>query len=99
MTVHVAALTVDLHLPGTASLKDKRAVVRPILDGCRHRYPVAAAEVGHQDRWQRAVLAMAAVSSSARQVEEILDAVERFVWSFPEVEVTGTQRDWMETGL
>jgi uncharacterized protein YlxP (DUF503 family) len=95
--VHVAALTVELLLPGSHSLKDKRATVRPILDGCRHRFGVAAAEVEWQDLWQRSALGMVSVSSSASQVASVLDAVERFVWSFPEVEVTACRRDWMET--
>ena len=86
----------DLHLPDCHSLKDKRAVIRPILDGARHRYQVAAAEVGHQDKWQRAELGMATVASSARHAGEVLDAVERFVWSFPEVEVIESERDHAE---
>ena len=94
--MHVASLTVELHLPGTHSLKEKRAVVTPILEGCRRRFHVAAAEVDHQDLWQRATLGMATVSSSVTKGKEVLDAVERFVWSFPEVEVTASQRDWLE---
>jgi uncharacterized protein YlxP (DUF503 family) len=96
VATHVAVLTVDLHLPQSHSLKEKRAVIRPILDGCRHRFPVAAAEVDHQDQWQRATLAVAAVSGSATRAGEVLDAVERFVWSFPEAGVTATRRDWLE---
>ena len=95
--MHVAALTVELHLRSTHSLKDKRAVVRPILDGCRRRFGVAVAEVRWQDLWQRSGLAMVTVSSSVRQAESVLDSVERFVWSFPEVEVTACRRHWLDT--
>jgi len=76
------------------SLKDKRAVIRPILDGSRHRFGVAAAEVGGQDRWQVSELAFSAVASSAGHVEEVLASVERFVWSFPEVEVLACTLHW-----
>ncbi len=94
--MHVAALTVDLHLPESHSLKEKRAIIRPIIEGSRHRFAVAAAEVDHQDRWQRAVIAMAVVSPSVSHAEQVLDAVERFVWSFPEVEVVSASRDWLD---
>ena len=50
----VGLLTLELHIPDAHSLKDKRAIIRPILEGCRRRYQVAAAEVDHTDRWQRA---------------------------------------------
>jgi uncharacterized protein YlxP (DUF503 family) len=96
--VHVAALSLDLHLPSAHSLKDKRAIIKPILDGCQRRYRVAAAEVDHQDRWQRAGLAMATVSGTPRHVAEVLDEVERFVWSFPEVEVVACERRWLDVG-
>ena len=85
-----------LHLPMVHSLKEKRAVIRPILDGARNRYHVAAAEVGEQDKWQRATLGVAAVAGSPTHVEEVLDEVERFVWSFPEVEVVDIERSWLE---
>ena len=77
----------DLRIPLSHSLKEKRAVVKPILEGARRRYSVAAAEVGHQDRWQRAALGFAAVGPDAGVVADVLNHVERFVWSFPEAEV------------
>jgi uncharacterized protein len=94
--VHVLAVEIDLRLPGCQSLKDKRSVLRPVLDGLRHRHPVAVAEVDHQDQWQRAAVGLAAVSASPGHAEELIDAAERFVWSFPEVEVLGTVRRWLE---
>ena len=93
--MHVASVTMDLRLPAVHSLKEKRAVLRPILDGARRRYAVAAAEVGSQEAWQSATIGMAAVSGSAHHAGEVLDAVERFVWSFPEVQVTSTLRNWL----
>lgn len=91
-----SVLVVDLHLPQPDSLKAKRAVITPILEGARRRHRVAVAEVGHQDRWQRSELAFATVGSSERQAREVLDAVERFVWSFPEVEVVSARRSWLD---
>ncbi|MGH9069190.1 MAG: DUF503 domain-containing protein [Acidimicrobiales bacterium] len=93
---HVGALSLDLHLPRCGSLKDKRGAVKPILVGARQRYSVAAAEVGYQDRHQRSLLGMAAVAASPSHVEAVLDQVERFVWSHPEVEVLAAERTWME---
>jgi len=72
-------------------------VVKTVLQGAARRYRVAASEVGHQDKWQRAQLGFAAVAGSESHVREVLDAVERFVWSFPEVEVVSASVEWMET--
>jgi uncharacterized protein YlxP (DUF503 family) len=94
--MHVGALSLDLHLPQVHSLKEKRAVIRPILDGARNRYRVAAAEVGDQQKWQRARLGVAFVGGTAGHVADVLDQVERFVWSFPEIEVVDAERSWVE---
>lgn len=85
--VHVTALELDLHLPNCHSLKEKRAVLKSILNGARNRFEVAAAEVAHQDKWQRAGLGFATVSASPGHADDVLAKVERFVYSFPEVEV------------
>ncbi len=71
-------------------------MVKPILEGARQRYSVAAAEVAHQDRWQRAGLGLAAVAGSVGHVDDVLDQVERFIWSNPDVEVLGTERRWLD---
>lgn len=91
-----SVLVVDLHLPVSGSLKAKRSVITPILEGARRRHRVAVSEVSFQDQWQRTELAFATVASSEHQAREVLDAVERFVWSFPEIEVIATRRSWLD---
>ena len=46
--MYVLAMQIDLHIGHARSLKDKRGVLRSILDGARVRFHVAAAEVYHQ---------------------------------------------------
>ena len=81
-----------LHIPHSRSLKQKRAAVRPVVEGLRHRFSLSVAEIGHQDKWQRATIGLAVVSDSPGHVAEVVDAVERWVWSRPEVEVSGFER-------
>ena len=57
---------------------------------------MSVAEVDHHEQWQRAGIGVAAVSSSFSHLEEILDAVDRFVWSHPDVEVLSAERSWLE---
>lgn len=94
--MHVAALEIELRIAGSDSRKDKRAVVRHVLDTARRRFGVSASEVAHHDLWQRAALGFAFVAPSAGRVQEVLDRVERFVWSQPEVEVVSVTRHWLE---
>jgi len=96
--LHACVLAVDLRISASHSLKAKRTVVRRLVEGSRSRFAVASAETGYQDQWQRCQLGFAAVSGAPGQVTDVLDSVERFIWSDPEVEVVSMERSWLETG-
>jgi hypothetical protein len=94
--VHAAAMTFDLHVPESRSLKAKRAVIRPVVDGLRHRYHLSVAETGYLDQWQRAEIAVAVVAASDDRVREVLDTVERFVANAAGVELLGSEVAWLD---
>ncbi len=94
--IHVTLLAVELRLPGCRSLKDKRGALRPIIEGIRNRFPVAVAEVGLQDSWKHAQIGVASVSGTPSYCDHILDAVDRFIWSHPQVEVTSAGRFYLD---
>jgi len=75
----VGVLRVVLHLPSSGSLKSKRQVISGLLRRVRQELHVAAAEVGEQDRWQLAELAITCVSGEARHADEILAKALTFV--------------------
>ena len=73
--MHVAVLSLELHIPDAQSLKAKRMVLRRVTDRLK-RFNVAVAEVAHQNLWQRAGLAVATVSASPSHAEQVLASVE-----------------------
>jgi len=95
--MYVGALEIEIHLPAARSLKAKRSVVRHLVEASRQRFGVSASEVAHHDRWQRAGLGFSVVAPSAAQAERLLDQVERFVWSHPEIDVISVERHWVDT--
>ena len=91
--MYVAALTLDVLLGDVRSLKQKRAVVRPLVAELRRRYPgVAIAETGHLDLHRRAEIGVAVVSSSAGNAHQVLDECERLVASRPEIELLSARQ-------
>jgi uncharacterized protein YlxP (DUF503 family) len=94
--VHAAAVCFDLHVPESRSLKTKRAAVRPIVDGLRHRFRVSVAEVDHHDQWQRAAIAVALVAESDGRLRQLLESVERFVAGAADVELIDAETAWLE---
>jgi uncharacterized protein YlxP (DUF503 family) len=90
--VFTGALRLDLLLGDVHSLKEKRAVVRPVVSELRRKFEVSAAEVGMLDLHRRAVVGVAVVSADGAHVRDVLDACERLVGSRPEVEVLSASR-------
>jgi len=75
----VGRLEIELHLPGSSSLKQKRVVVRSLIDRLRNRFNVAVSEVDHHDLWQRAALGIVTVSNDAKVVHSVLSHAQHFV--------------------
>ncbi|HZP30873.1 MAG TPA: DUF503 domain-containing protein [Acidimicrobiia bacterium] len=94
--MHAAAASFDLHIPASRSLKAKRAAVRPIVEGLRHRFRLSVAEVGFHDQWQRARVGVAIVAESDGHLRELLDRVERFVAGQPDVELLDVDTVWLQ---
>ena len=69
----IALLSVELFLPMSQSLKDKRMVLRRLKDRLGP-LNVAVAEVAHQELWQRAGLGMVTVASSDEMAEKTLSS-------------------------
>ncbi|MBI1892636.1 MAG: DUF503 domain-containing protein [Candidatus Rokubacteria bacterium] len=68
--IRVALGTVELHLPGVSSLKEKRHVLKGIKERVKNRFNVSIAEVDLNDTWQRATLGIACVSNDSRHADE-----------------------------
>lgn len=75
----VTVLTIELLIFDAASLKEKRSVVKQVLQRSRNQFHVAAAEVGSQDDASRATLAFAALSSDSQVSHAIAQRVLAFV--------------------
>jgi hypothetical protein len=73
----IGVLRLVFQIPGAASLKDRRRVVKSFKDRVKARFPVSIAEVGDLERWQVATLGVAIVSGEAARCQEVLSAVSR----------------------
>lgn len=95
--MYAGAMSFDLHVPVSRSLKAKRKAIRPVVEGLRHRFRVSVAEVGCHDQWQRAIIGVAVVAGSQGQLEEVLERCRRFVDAAPDLEVVGVEVSFLET--
>ncbi len=94
--MHVLILRANLHIPAAQSLKAKRSAITPMLRHIDNLDGVAAAEVDFADKWQRTSIGVSAVGNETSHLEHIMDTVERYLWSRPDVDVLDLIRTWWD---
>ena len=75
----VGTLTLHLHIPACASLKEKRRRIKPLLSRLRREFNISAAEMDFQDEWQDAFIGCAMISNGRAHLESGLQAVAKWV--------------------
>ncbi|HEV8582015.1 MAG TPA: DUF503 domain-containing protein [Thermoanaerobaculia bacterium] len=87
----------ELHLPASRSLKDKRRVVKSLIDRVHQRYRISVAETGFHDLHQRAEIAVAAVAAGGEsEMEKLMDGIRNLVENEPEVYLTRWEPQMLE---
>jgi uncharacterized protein YlxP (DUF503 family) len=71
----VGVLTLEIQLPYSHSLKEKRAVLLKLRDRLRSRFNVAVAELDHQDTWQLATIGIVSISNSQTLLESAFQKI------------------------
>jgi uncharacterized protein len=77
----VGVCTIELRIRESRSLKTKRQVIKSITSRVKNNFNVAIAEVDYQDKWQRALLGIAVVSTAMDHANGTLNKVVNFVES------------------
>ena len=96
MTVGVARITLILH--DNHSLKEKRRVLKSLIEKIRHRFNVAVAEVADQDLHQRATVGIAVVGSDARVLNSLLDRIIEYLDSLQLAEMVSQEIELIPLG-
>jgi uncharacterized protein YlxP (DUF503 family) len=87
----IGVCKIELHLPGNGSLKGKRSILKPLLTHLHREFNLATAEVGHNDAWQSAEIALTTVANDPGRVHAVLERAVHWIESrHPDVQVV----DW-----
>ncbi len=92
----IGVLTLELRLPESHSLKDKRHTVRGLAERLRGKFNVAVAEIDFQDTWQRSLISAVTVSPSREFAAKVLQAVEREAAGLLGELLVETVVEWLE---
>ena len=87
MPIFIGVCTFEVHIPDSGSLKTKRQSLRSLKDRIRNKFNVSVAEIEDNDLWQKATLAVAAVSNDRTHLNQTLDHVLDVVRAVPELDL------------
>ncbi len=89
----VGMLKIEMRLAEGSSLKEKRKVVKSLVDKIRSRFNASVAEVGANDKWQLIEVGITTVSNDRRHVDSSLNNILRFIESLYLAEVIGSDME------
>lgn len=77
----IGTAEIELYIPCTFSLKEKRFILQSIKKKIQNQFNVSIAEVDFHDKWQRSCLGIACVSNDRRFLDKtltkVLNAIQR----------------------
>ena len=75
----VGLLKADIHLQGITSLKQKRGIVKSLVERLKNRFNISVSQVSHQDNKAKAVIGIAIVSNDIAFIDKQLDTIITFM--------------------
>jgi uncharacterized protein YlxP (DUF503 family) len=93
--LYISLLTIELLIPWAQSLKDKRSAVHGLKDRLRSRFNASVAEVDHQDKWQRAIIAVCLLGNDRRQLESDMARVRKLCEEARDVQLAEMRQEWL----
>ncbi|RUM87787.1 MAG: DUF503 domain-containing protein [Thermovibrio sp.] len=95
MSSVIGYVEIELSIPYAHSLKEKRGVVKRIVERVKGKFNVSVSEIGEQDKWQRSVIAVVTVGTSKRVVDATLEKVIEFVEELYPGLLTGYSKEFL----
>ena len=91
----IGLLQLEVHLPRSQSLKDKRSVLKSLRDQLRGRFNVAVAELEANEMWQRATIGVSTLGDDRAYVEGLLRQVVEWMRSTRLVELSRIEEEYL----
>lgn len=91
----ICVITIELYVPMSHSLKDKRKQIKSLKDKLRSRFNVSIAETGMQDAWQQSQISAVMIGADKRYLEEQASALQNLVLEYREIEITNFITNWL----
>jgi uncharacterized protein YlxP (DUF503 family) len=92
--MNIGACRIDIHLPESQSLKDKRRIIKSIITRLQNEFRISVAEVENLDTWQVATIGITCVSNHSGHAGDIINnAIDFIIQNYPQVQITNHETE------
>lgn len=81
--IYVGVLIVRLELPWISSLKEKRALITPITEKLKSRFPLSVARLDGTEAYNWEVIGVSAIAHDKLWLEQLLSKAANFIATSP----------------
>ncbi|MFP4661525.1 MAG: DUF503 domain-containing protein [Halanaerobiales bacterium] len=90
----IGVMRLELYMPASASLKDKRNIIKSLMEQCRNKYNISIAEIEKLEIWKNSVIGIASVSNDWKLIEKIFQGIIRYIDTLNDLELTDYSIDY-----
>lgn len=95
ITIFTLQVLVHCHIPYAQSLKQKRRVLKSLIERMKNRLNASVAEVSHHDDWQRAVIGLSLISNDRQYLSRQLSLIEQLLLQHADIEIIRIEHAWL----
>ncbi len=89
----IGVLNVVMYLSEPQSLKDKRRIIKSLIERLKNKFNIAVAEIGDLDSWNNCRLGLVCISNEAAHADSMMASAVNFIESRGTVEITSIETE------
>lgn len=91
----IGILQMDILLPESHSLKDKRSVLSHIKNRVRKQFNVSVAELRYHDQFSRTLLGVVTINNETKIINQVLNRVEQLLESLADIQILNRKMEML----
>ena len=89
----IGILKLDVYIPTSSSLKDKRRITKSLITRLRNNFNISISEIDYQDLWQRTLLGVGMVANGNIRIHQSFSKIINFVEKEKEVYLIASKEE------
>lgn len=91
--MNIGICSLEIFIYYVNSLKEKRSVIKSLINKSKNKFNISIAEVGDNDKWNRSIIGFSCVSNDRKLIDKVIESEIKFILGNFPVEILNTNRE------